>query len=830
LWRLDGTTWIPVLKLSTSTTAKADVKPAGTPAGSVVHVLLYNGTSADLASLQYNSGSSTYEAWSIRPGLTSLSLPGSETVTIDIDSTGRMWLATQYNASSNRNMIVYYGDSPYSSWSSSITLATVTNIQDDISLVTAQPNNTIGVLWSNQATKRFGYRYHKDTDLATTWSTEELPTSQYGYNVGVSGFADDHLNVAVASDGTLYAAIKTGYDTAGYPKIAMMVRRLSGDPGAGVWDANIYGVSESGTRGIVVLDQAAGVVTVIYTSSESGGNILYQQTAVQPIAFKTVKTMRSGTNNDASSTKQNINGELVTIYSSGTTINGSLCSVANTLPPSIPTSPDPADGAVGFPVDPNNNDAVALQATVNDADSNNLTVSFYGRPSCDALNFTLAVLPDTQLYSKNTGGFLQIFDDQTQWIADNKADRNIVYTTHLGDVVDTNDTTQWANANEAITRLETGSVAYGLSLGNHDGAPDTTGNFNSVFPYTRFAGRPYYGGQYGANNDNSFGLFSSGGLDFIIIQLEWNPSPDTAVLAWADNLLANLYQSRRGIVIFHDLVQSTTALSPSGQIVYDYLKHNANLFLMLGGHADTEIKLTLTDSGHTIYALRSDYQTRPNGGNGWLRLMEFRPTANQIQVYTYSPYLNQSETDADSQFTLVYAMGGAGCEQFALVQTLTGVSSGMSPIVKWYDRSGNTPYEWYVTVSDGTYTVTGPIWSFTTDSPTAVRLVDFSATSLPQGIQLSWLSALEIDLLGFNLLRAEFPEGSQITVNADLITAVNPGQQQGNNYLYLDSSAEVGKTYYYWVEWVGNRDSELFGPVVNSLVPYHVWLPIGLNR
>ena len=39
--------------------------------------------------------------------------------------------------------------------------------------------------------------------------------------------ADDHLNVAVASDGTLYAAVKTSYDTAGYPKIAMLVRRLS---------------------------------------------------------------------------------------------------------------------------------------------------------------------------------------------------------------------------------------------------------------------------------------------------------------------------------------------------------------------------------------------------------------------------------------------------------------------------------------------------------------------------------------------------------------------------------------------------------------------------
>ncbi len=122
----------------------------------------------------------------------------------------------------------------------------------------------------------------------------------------------------MASDGTLYAAVKTGYDTAGYPKIAMLVRRLSGTSGAGVWD-NLYGVSETGTRAIVLLDDTAGVVTVIYTSVEGGGNILYRQTAIQPIAFGAVQTMRSGTNNDVSSTKQMINGEMVAIYSNGTT-------------------------------------------------------------------------------------------------------------------------------------------------------------------------------------------------------------------------------------------------------------------------------------------------------------------------------------------------------------------------------------------------------------------------------------------------------------------------------------------------------------------------------
>ncbi len=156
LWRLDGSAWTPVFRLSATTSAKADVKPAGSPVGSVVHVLLYSGGSSELASVEYNAG--VYQAWSSRPGLTTLSLPGSETATIDIDSTGRMWLNSQQDVTGSRDILIYYSDSPYTTWSSAITIATGTLRGDDISLVTALPNNTIGVLWSNQNTRRVRFQ------------------------------------------------------------------------------------------------------------------------------------------------------------------------------------------------------------------------------------------------------------------------------------------------------------------------------------------------------------------------------------------------------------------------------------------------------------------------------------------------------------------------------------------------------------------------------------------------------------------------------------------------------------------------------------------------
>ncbi len=1176
IWRLDGTTWTQSYRLSLATGTKADVKPVG----SVVHVLLYDGSGADLASAQYNAGSGEYEAWSSRGTLTSVSLPGSETATIDIDSTGRMWLNSQHDVTGSRVIIVFYSDSPYSTWSVSNGIAKDTLVGDDISAITSLPNNTVGVLWANEVTHKFGFSYHVDGADPLTWSAEENPSTQYGYDTGVAGFADDHINVAVASDGTLYAAIKTSYDTGGMPRIALMVRRLSGTAGAGVWDQMIYGVSEAGTRPIVLLDESAGVVTVIYTSVEGGGDILYNQSAIQPISFGATQTMRSGSNNDVSSTKQNINGELVAIYSSGTTVNGSRCTAiqpgqvnaptnlsaavapgsqvdlswtdnsnnetgfavevapgtactawsplgttgsnvatfrhwnttvntpycyrvratgssgnsdwSNTATATTPASysalslgrnsayvrmttvdqsaiqlkqftietwfrregtgisystgssgiaqgiplvgkgssvedgsaqdinyilviddatnviaadfeecnpatqqPDcistegsaglnhpirgttpilnntwhhaavtfdgttlrlyldgglentvvvghlprwdnasplglgtsminngtpqgffdgsldevriwsyarsqaeiittinsqitapttglvarwsldegsgtsvngsagttvngtiypnpgatgwnwtaaapfdvgfspeppvllsPADGATGVP-----SNAANLQVTVDDIDSESLTVSYFGREYCAAANFTLVALPDTQYYAQ---GYPTVFTSQTNWIVNNRTARNIAYVTALGDIVnDASVTGEWANADAAYDILDVSPpIPYGLSVGNHDsypmGTPANTANFNAYFGEARFTDKPFYGGHYGSDNDNSAYVFTAGGMDFIAIQLEYNLSPDSAVLAWADALL-KADTSRRGFVVFHDLAASSSALTAAGQTVYDSLKDNPNLFMMLGGHSITEYEFPLTENEHTVYIVQSDYQSRPNGGNGWLRLMEFQPTDNQIQVSTYSPYLDQSETDADSQFTIPYSMNGAGCNPFEPIQTLNDVPHGSSPVFNWDGRTEGINYEWYVTVSDGTHTVTSPIWSFTTAGPTAVGLTNLTASSNPLAILLSWQTAQENDLLGFNVYRSESVGGARALLNPQLVPALSPGQLQGNLYQYVDDSAQAGTTYYYWIEWVGSAGAQEYGPVSARIGPYFLFLPLGMK-
>jgi hypothetical protein len=232
---------------------------------------------------------------------------------------------------------------------------------------------------------------------------------------------------------------------------------------------------------------------------------------------------------------------------------------------------------------------------------------------------------------------------------------------------------------------------------------------------------------------------------------------------------------------------------------------------------DTEV----TYGGGSVLTGHQDGQVQVGSFN------KTSPTNGAGGVST-SPTLAWTSSLGARRYEYCYATSLVGCTNWTSVGTDT--SKVLSGLIY------NTTYYWHLRAINGAITTytdgsSTNIWSFITEqNPTDVRLASFDATALPQGIQLSWQSAQENDLIGFNLYRSESPDGPQVQINTDWIQAINPGQLEGNDYLYLDASAEVGKTYYYWVEWVGNRDSELFGPVITSLLPYHVWLPIGLNR
>ncbi|HEX6790179.1 MAG TPA: LamG-like jellyroll fold domain-containing protein [Candidatus Krumholzibacteria bacterium] len=395
-------------------------------------------------------------------------------------------------------------------------------------------------------------------------------------------------------------------------------------------------------------------------------------------------------------------------------------------PPSVALD-SPADNAVGVPLSP------VLDVTVSDPEADSVTVSFYGRTQSpvDPTPFSLIILPDTQYYtSEQNGGQAAMMNSQMQWIVNNLDTRNIAWVDQVGDCTDHGDTYQveWTRAVAAtnlienpLTTLLPEGVPYSITVGNHDQLPNgdatgTTNYYNQYYGVSHFSGRDYYGGHYGSNNDNHYSLFSANGLDFIAISVEYDTSPDAAVLEWADSLLA-AHPNRWGMVSAHNLCNAglQASWSTQGSTTYTALRDNPNLFLMVCGHVPGEGRRSDTYQGRTVHTVMADYQGRTNGGNGFLRIMTFYPAENVIRVKTYSPWLGQYEADADSssQFTLPVAL--TATTSWQLLGT-TKVASGEHATMAWPGLSAYGDYEWYAHVDDGNSNVDGPVWSFTTGS------------------------------------------------------------------------------------------------------------------
>jgi hypothetical protein len=229
------------------------------------------------------------------------------------------------------------------------------------------------------------------------------------------------------------------------------------------------------------------------------------------------------------------------------------------------------------------------------------------------------------------------------------------------------------------------------------------------------------------------------------------------VLAWADSLL-KAYPTRRGIVCTHNLISAANpgVWSAQGQAVYDALRDNPNLALMLCGHNNTEGRRSDTYEGHVVHTILADYQSRTNGGDGWMRILTFYPDENVLRVKTYSPTLDQWETDADSssQFTLPFEL--TPLADWSVIGTVSGVPSGSHAEIAWPGLNISSAYEWYVTVSDGNSTTTSPVWDFTTRSasPSAAVVYPNGGEMLAVGadVTIQWTADDDVEVTSVDLL------------------------------------------------------------------------------
>jgi len=278
--------------------------------------------------------------------------------------------------------------------------------------------------------------------------------------------------------------------------------------------------------------------------------------------------------------------------------------------------------------------------------------------------FTIVMLPDTQFYSERLPGY---FHDQTGWVVDHAAGENIVFVTHVGDIVQSGDgrPQEWDVAHAAMSRLD-GVVPWAVAIGNHDydrSEPrGRAAKFLEFFGPSRFRGQDWFGGA-SPNGLNSYQFFEGGGIRFLILHIE-SDFPDEA-MAWAASILAE-HEGVPTIVSTHIyLLDSTSArtaepyyrpdIGNSGEEIWQkFIRKNPQIFMVLCGHwsgAGGEWKqVSKNDAGEDVIEVLADFQSRDNGGDGWLRIIRFEPAENRIRFRTYSPSLDEYEVDENSEF------------------------------------------------------------------------------------------------------------------------------------------------------------------------------------
>lgn len=424
------------------------------------------------------------------------------------------------------------------------------------------------------------------------------------------------------------------------------------------------------------------------------------------------------------------------------TVTVGQSSVSGNVPPDVPTSPSPANGATVT------SNTASLCITAKDADNTKLRVRIYGRKKVTTDKFTVVLIPDTQFYTAEpqgkNGGNNFMFKSQTSWIVNNRVSKNIPFVGGLGDCVENGDTyeVEWKRVDTAIRTLEnpatTGlpdGIPYTVAVGNHDqtanGDPlGTTTLYNQYFGASRFAGRAYYGGHAGTSEDNHYELFSASGIDFLVISPEYDLTTNFKIsggaLDWMENVV-KLYPKRKVIVLSHALLDLNANFSAQGAAIYSRLKIYPNFFLMVGGHFKSdntgagESRRSDTLNGYVVHTITQNYQARVNGGAGMLRTYEFNPQNNSIAIQSYSPYTNTFETDANSQFTINSSFAASPLP-FTLLAENNDVTAGSSSCASWPGLLNNSSYEWYTEVWDGKTTTTSPLWSFNTQfASTALR-------------------------------------------------------------------------------------------------------------
>ncbi len=286
----------------------------------------------------------------------------------------------------------------------------------------------------------------------------------------------------------------------------------------------------------------------------------------------------------------------------------------------------------------------------------------------DSTSFSMILFPDPQSYSKFDVN-QPLFEIMTSWTAHNQKKLNIKAVLCTGDLVEQNEllvpdnvdgnqtsTQQWESVSRAFARLDH-KIPYILCGGNHDygykSAENRLSNLPKYFPVERNMawkdclvsvcknafGLPTLENAAYEFKDKNWG-------DILVVAIEFAPRDEA--LEWAKNLISKeRYANHKVIVLTHSYLRWNGSvietepykISPAnyGKAIWEKLVYpSKNIRFLICGHYcedkgfryNVGMRVDKNAANKDVYQMMFNAQTagggwHGNGGDGWLRIMEF---------------------------------------------------------------------------------------------------------------------------------------------------------------------------------------------------------------
>ncbi len=305
-----------------------------------------------------------------------------------------------------------------------------------------------------------------------------------------------------------------------------------------------------------------------------------------------------------------------------------------------------------------------------------------------AKEYTVVLIPDTQNYLRNKDNLFH-FKGQLDWILENKKENNIVFVSHVGDVISNNasyfpksllnlsflcnknnieifnnNSNTWQVAKKELSGLiSNNDLPFYIAPGNHD--YDCKNNkkylkgFKSIFDRKKISQRKWFLAM-DDKGINMAQVFEINNKKFLHIGLEWLPSnnaiefaqkiilsnPEKPVL-----ITTHEYLIDRGNEFPNRCKNSAIGCSWISQkdnnaeeLFQKLIKPFPQVFMVLSGHNMVN-KGFLTSKnilGNNVIQITSDFSSYLEGGNGLMTLIKFNTDKSLITLENFSPTYNRS--------------------------------------------------------------------------------------------------------------------------------------------------------------------------------------------